>query len=61
TAIFGLQGRYFLPVFPLMLFALSGKNIQVKKSIDNILIFAFVCTDILVLLDAFSIMAVNIK
>ncbi|MEG1895587.1 MAG: DUF2142 domain-containing protein, partial [Oscillospiraceae bacterium] len=61
TAIFGLQGRYFLPVFPLMLFALSGKNIQVKKSIDNILIFAFVCTDILVLLDAFAIMAVNIK
>ncbi|MEG3029124.1 MAG: DUF2142 domain-containing protein, partial [Oscillospiraceae bacterium] len=61
TTIFGLQGRYFLPVFPLILFALTNDNLRLKKSVDGVLIFSFICTDILILLDAFTIMAVNLS
>lgn len=57
--IFGLQGRYFLPVFPLILLFFTNENIRVKKSIDGILIFAFLSVDILILLDAFTIIALN--
>ncbi|MBQ7284335.1 MAG: DUF2142 domain-containing protein [Oscillospiraceae bacterium] len=57
--VFGIQGRYFLPVLPLLIMALSNKNITVKKNIDKILFFALAVVNILIILDGFTIIALN--
>lgn len=53
--IFGVQGRYFLPVLPLALLALRGQNLQFKKPAKNILLFSMVALVILCQLNAFFI------
>ncbi len=55
TTIFGIQGRYFLPVLPLVLLSLRNNIFVLKKDIRRQLWFALGCLDILVLYDAFAI------
>ena len=57
--VFGIQGRYFLPVLPLLIMALSNDNIKLKKNIDRILLFALAVVNILIILDGFTIIALN--
>jgi uncharacterized membrane protein len=57
--VFGIQGRYFMPVLPLLIMALSNENITLKKSIDRILLFALAVVNILIILDGFTIIALN--
>lgn len=59
TTIFGIQGRYFYPVLPLIVLFFTNSNITVKKDIGRALIFALAAVNVLVLLDGFTIMAVN--
>ena len=54
--IFGIQGRYFLPALPLALFALSPSRLKLEKNIDGGLMFAMLCTDIMVVLNIFILM-----
>lgn len=55
TTIFGVQGRYFLPVLPLALLAMRGKNLQFKKPAKEVLIFSMSALVIFCQLDAFFI------
>ncbi len=57
--IFGIQGRYFIPILPLVFFLLIGDNIRIKRSIDGVLLFGLAMVNMLILLDAFSIMALR--
>ena len=57
--VFGIQGRYFMPVLPLLIMALSNENITLKKNIDRILLFALAVVNILIILDGFTIIALN--
>lgn len=41
--IMGIQGRYFLPLFPLFIMLLNGKTITIKKDISRKIMFAAVC------------------
>ncbi|MBE6888331.1 MAG: DUF2142 domain-containing protein [Ruminococcaceae bacterium] len=59
TTIFGIQGRYFLPVMPLIVMFFANDNISVKKNIDRSLLYALAVINVLILLDGFTIMAVN--
>ncbi len=53
--IFGIQGRYFLPVLPLLLVSLRGKNLKLTKSIGNPLLFFAAVLSALSALDAFLV------
>lgn len=56
--VFGIQGRYFLPVLPLVLFGIrSNKFITVKKSIDGALCFIAGAVNALIILNVFCILA----
>ncbi len=57
--IFGIQGRYFIPILPLVFFSITFGNIRVKKSMDGLLMFSLVAVNMLILLNAFSIMALR--
>ncbi len=57
--IFGIQGRYFIPILPLVFFILVGDKIVIKNRIDDILIFSLVLVNMLILLNGFSIMALR--
>ena len=57
--VFGIQGRYFIPVLPLLVMALSNENISLKKNIDKILLFALAVVNVLIILDGFTIIALN--
>ena len=59
TTIFGIQGRYFYPVLPLIVMFFTNENITVKKDMDRVLVFALAAVNVLILLDGFTIMAVN--
>ncbi len=59
TTVFGIQGRYFYPVLPLIVLFFTNDNISIKKNIDGALIYTLAVLDVLVLLDGFTIMAVN--
>ena len=59
TTVFGIQGRYFYPVLPLIVLFFANDSINLKKNIDNILLYGLAVTDVLILLDGFTIMAVN--
>ena len=54
TTIYGIQGRYLLPVVPLALLALRNNTITLSRNIDRRLIFAAAALVYLVQLDAFS-------
>ena len=45
----GVQGRYFLPVLPLILVALRNKKIMLQHNIDHILIGGYCLTNLLVI------------
>lgn len=55
-SMFGLQGRYALPALPLLITALGGKNLTLKKPVDGGLMFALVATNMLIMLNVFSLM-----
>ncbi len=61
TTVFGIQGRYFYPVLPLIILFFTNDNIVIKKNIDKILLFALAIVNVLIILDGFTIMAVNTK
>lgn len=48
-AILGLQGRYFLPTFAVLMLALRTKNIQIKRNIDRELLYANFVVEIFVI------------
>lgn len=50
TYITGVQGRYFLPFFPLILVVMKNSFFRLKKNIDRILIFGVGALDIIVVL-----------
>ncbi|MDL2324928.1 DUF2142 domain-containing protein [Ruminococcaceae bacterium OttesenSCG-928-A16] len=55
TSIFGIQGRYFLPVLPLVLLAMRGKNLRFVKPAGAVLGFSMAALVALSQLDAFMI------
>lgn len=58
--IFGIQGRYFLPALPVFIMALAPKNLRLEKNVDGILLWGILAADVLVVLNVFMIMTVNI-
>ncbi len=52
TSIYGIQGKYLLPVLPMTLLAFKGKTFAVKKDIFRPLCFVMGFTNILVALNA---------
>ncbi|MDL2294049.1 DUF2142 domain-containing protein, partial [Ruminococcaceae bacterium OttesenSCG-928-D13] len=52
--LFGMQGRYLLPVLPLALLALRGENLRFIRPMRRPLAFAGVCLTLLCQLDAFT-------
>lgn len=59
TTIFGIQGRYVIPVLPLIILFFTNDGIHLKKNIDGTLIFALSAANVLILLDALTIMLAN--
>ena len=59
TTAFGIQGRYLLPVLPLILLLFTNENITFKKKIDGQLIYALCVVNTLIILNGLSIMLVN--
>ncbi len=57
--IFGIQGRYFIPILPLVFFSVIGDKIVIKNRIDEVLIFSLVFVNMLILLNSFSIIALR--
>ena len=57
THVFGIQGRYFLPVLPLLLVAFENRLLILRKEINGCLVFCMAATNIAVLLNVFHIMA----
>ena len=55
----GVQGRYFIPVLPLLCIALRGKRIRIEKNIDEKLICSMWILNFLVLIDVFRIISVR--
>lgn len=55
TTLFGMQGRYLLPVLPLLLLALRGSGLAFKKPVGNKLAATAVALCVLCQLDAFII------
>ncbi len=54
TNIFGVQGRYFLPVLPLVFLAARGTNLHLRKPLVRPLLFAMSALVVLCQLDAFT-------
>lgn len=50
----GVQGRYFLPLLPLVLILLRQKQLQPKRSLDSSLTFAAAFINVFVLLEIFT-------
>jgi len=57
--IYGIQGRYIIPVLPLIVLFFTNGNITTKKKIDGALLFALCAVNVLMLLDGLSIMLAN--
>lgn len=49
SVVEGVQGRYFLPICPLVLLALQNKKIVLEKNIDDILIGGYALINLLVI------------
>ncbi|MBQ3008942.1 MAG: DUF2142 domain-containing protein, partial [Oscillospiraceae bacterium] len=54
--IFGIQGRYLVPAFPLIVIFLSNRLITLEKNIDRILVYAMLPLNLMVVLNVFMIM-----
>jgi uncharacterized membrane protein len=50
----GLQGRYFLPLLPLLLILFQQNNLVPKKGIDRPLVFCGVLCNAFLLLELFA-------
>ena len=59
TTAFGIQGRYIIPVLPLIVLFFTGENLTLKKKIDGGLLFAICAVNVLMLLDGLTIMLAN--
>ena len=59
TTAFGIQGRYIIPVLPLIVLFFTNENITLKKKIDGGLLFALCAVNVLMLLDGLTIMLAN--
>lgn len=59
TTAFGIQGRYLIPVLPLIVMFFTNENIALKKKIDGGLLFAICAVNVLMLLDGLTIMLAN--
>lgn len=57
TYIFGIQGRYFLPAFPLLVMAAQSRVLRLQQNIDRQLVFGIVPVNLLILLNVFLLMA----
>lgn len=55
VTIWGMQGRYLLPVLPLIMFAFSGKGITLEKDNTSKLAFGMCALHFFVILNAFSV------
>ena len=53
--LYGFQGKYLLPVMPMLLIAMRGKAISVNKDLFRPLCFVMAFTDIFVALNAFAV------
>lgn len=51
----GIQGRYFLPLLPMILLVLQNKTIVVKKRLDQFIVMGAVTINMLMLMYAFSV------
>ena len=56
----GVQGRYFLPLLPLL--ALSLKNGRLVRTVcdDRKLLFGMICMDVYVILRIFSVVCLRV-
>ncbi len=54
TLLWGLQGRYFLPILPMFLFAIQGKLIKIEKDISRPLILAELCCGLIAAVSIFQ-------
>ncbi|MBR6518220.1 MAG: DUF2142 domain-containing protein [Oscillospiraceae bacterium] len=59
TTAFGIQGRYLIPVLPLIVLFFTNESITLKKKIDGTLLFAICAVNVLMLLDGLTIMLAN--
>lgn len=55
STIYGIQGKYLLPVLPMALLALKGKAFAVKKDIFRPICFVMGCTNLFVALNAIAV------
>ena len=49
----GIQGRYFLPVFPVFFCALDNNTIVLKKNINNLILIGFVVLSVMSVVEIF--------
>ena len=55
STIYGIQGKYLLPVLPMALLALKGKAFAVKKDIFRPICFVLGYTNLFVALNAIAV------
>ena len=55
TTIYGIQGKYLLPVLPMALLSFKGKTFAVKKDIFRPMCFVLGCTNLFVALNAIAV------
>ncbi len=53
--IWGFQGRYLLPVLPLLMMSLQSKTIAVNKDISNIIIYSLFSLNLVTVLNTFIV------
>jgi hypothetical protein len=56
----GIQGRYFLPVLPLLLLLLKNKTVVLKRDISRGILYTFFCMDAYALLRIFTLACMRI-
>ena len=54
TIIYGIQGRYFIPILPVVFLILRNNTLVLKKNMDHALILASLFFNIMVLANVFS-------
>jgi len=60
TTILGVQGRYLLPVLPLILMLFKNKTVVLTKDISNILLFTIVACDAYAFFRMYSMVCLHI-
>ena len=56
----GIQGRYFLPVLPLLLLLLKNETVVLKRDISRGILYTFICMDAYALLRIFTLACMRI-